>query len=86
MGFYSGSSTPSPDQEPRGCREVLILTRAAFGVLLIPMGILLGAIFTVILLVYLFGKSWILGVLGLAVLAAGIYLYARWERRHFGGP
>jgi hypothetical protein len=84
MGFYSGSSRPS-DQEPRGCREVLVLTRAAFGVLLVPLGILFGAMFSLIAVIYLFNRSWILGLAGILLLAGGVYLYARWERSHFRG-
>jgi len=86
MSFYSGSSEPPSAQEPRGCREVLVLTRAAFGVLLVPLGILLGAVFTLILIIFLFSRSWILGLGGLALLAVGVYFYASWERRHFHGP
>jgi len=86
MSFYSGSSEPPSEREPRGCREVFLLTRAAFGVLLVPLGILLGAVFTVTLIVFLFGRSWILGLAGLALLAVGVFCYARWERRHFHGP
>jgi uncharacterized membrane protein len=86
MSYYSGSSQPPSDQEPRGCREVLALTRAAFGVLLVPLGIIFGVIVALVLIFYLFSRSWILGLIGLAVVALGIYLYARWERRHFPGP
>jgi hypothetical protein len=85
MGFYR-SPEPPADQEPRGCREVLALTRAAFGVLLVPLGIMLGAIFTLIFIVYLFSRNGILGLAGLVLLAAGVYCYARWERAHFRGP
>lgn len=84
MGFYS--SQPPSDQGPQGCREVLLLTRAAFGVLLVPLAILLGAVFVFILILYLFAHSWILGLCGIGVLGVGIYLYARWERMHFRGP
>lgn len=87
MGFYQGPSRPPPEEEePRGCRDVLVLTRAAFGVLLIPLGVLVGAILAIVLLIYLFSRFWLLGVAGLALIGLGIYLYARWERRHFHGP
>ena len=83
MSFYYGKSEPPPDEEGSGCRDVLLLTRAAFGVLLIPLGILFGALLSVAVIVYLFSHSWLLGLLGLVLGGVGIYLYARWERRHF---
>lgn len=85
MAFYQGPSQP-PEEEPRGCRDVLILTRAAFGVLLVPLGILVGALLALVLIIYLFSRFWLLGVGGLAVVGFGIYLYARWEQHHFRGP
>ena len=85
MGFYQGQSEP-PAQEPGGCRDVLLLTQAAFGVLLIPLGILLGAVLALVAIVYLFSKFWLFGVLGLVVIAIGIYIYARWEQNHFRAP
>ena len=86
MGLYHGPSQQPQGEEPRGCRDVLILTRAAFGVLLIPLGILAGALLALIAIIYLFSRSWLLGIGGLVVLAIGIYLYARWEQHHFRGP
>jgi hypothetical protein len=86
VSFYYGGSEPPPEEEDhRGCRDVLLLTRAAFGILLLPMGILLGAMAGVGLLIFLFSRSWLLGLLGIILLAGVIYLYARWERGHFHG-
>jgi hypothetical protein len=87
MGFYYGPSKPEPEKEPGGCMEALILTRAAFAALALPVGILLGAILGLVLLVYLFSVHWLLGLAFLGVLGAGIAWYSRWERRRFpGGP
>ena len=88
MGFYYGpSTTPEPEKEPGGCMEALILTRAAFGALALPVGILFGAILGLVLLIYAFSYSRLLGLLIIAVLIGGIVAYARWERRKYpGGP
>jgi 1,4-dihydroxy-2-naphthoate octaprenyltransferase len=83
MGYYQRPSDPPPGEEPSGCRDVFLLTRAAFGVLLLPVGILLGAILALVLILFLFSKAWWLGLLGLIAIAVGIYLYARWEQHHF---
>jgi hypothetical protein len=88
MGFYYGpSSNPEPEKEPGGCMEALVLTRAAFAALALPVGILLGVIAGIVLIFVLFSVHWILGLLALGAIAAGIAWYARWERHRFpGGP
>ncbi len=86
MGFYYGpSSAPEPEKEPGGCMEALILTRAAFGALAIPVAVLIGAILGIVLLFIAFSIHWLVGVLYIALIAAGIAWYARWERRKFPG-
>jgi hypothetical protein len=65
--------------------EALVLTRAAFAALALPVGILLGAILGLVLLVYLFSVHWLLGVGFLGLIIAAIVGYARWERRKFPG-
>jgi hypothetical protein len=86
MGFYYGrSSAPEPEKEPGGCMEALILTRAAFGALAIPMLVLVGAIAGIVLLFVTFSIHWLVGILYLALIGAGIFAYSRWERRKFPG-
>ncbi|HTE83171.1 MAG TPA: hypothetical protein VK821_00380 [Dehalococcoidia bacterium] len=86
MGIYYGKSEPPPEEEQRGCRDVWLLTRAAFGILLLPMGILVGALAAVVLIIALFSRASVLGLLGIAIFAVGVYAYALWERHHFRGP
>lgn len=88
MGFYYGpSEPPKPDREPGGCLEALIITRAVFAVLAIPLAAILGVFVALAILIALFGVAWYWGVLWLAVLAAGVVAYARWERHRFrSGP
>lgn len=90
MGFYYGPSTPpdkKDEQEPGGCMEALILTRAAFAALAVPLLILFGAVAGLVLVLYLFSIHPLLGLAGLVALALGIALYARWERSRFiSGP
>lgn len=84
MGFYYGQSPPpEPEKEPGGCMEALIITRAVFGILALPLLIMFGVIVGLVLLVVLFSVHWLLGVLGLFVIAAAIAVYARWERIKF---
>jgi hypothetical protein len=85
MGFYYGKSEPPEEEQPHGCLDVLLLTRAVFGVLLVPLAALVGSLAAIGLILYLFSRWWVLGVAGLAAAAVVIYLYARWERNHFRG-
>lgn len=100
MGFYYGPSTPPPkggkggkkkgrddDSEPGGCLEALIITRAAFAALAVPLAVLFGAIIGLVLVLYLFAIHPLLGVVGIVTLGLGIAAFARWERGRFhSGP
>lgn len=87
MGFYYDKQPPKPEKEPGGCLEALIISRAVFGVLAVPLGVLLGLILAVVVLVALFSLAWYVGLVGILAIAAGVGAYARWERRRFrNGP
>lgn len=87
MGFYYGPSKPPEEKEPGGCMEALILTRAAFGALAVPLLILFGAIGGLVVVLYLFAVHVLLGLTAIVALALGIAVYARWERNKFrSGP
>ena len=81
MGTYYGSQ--KPEKEPGGCMEALMISRAIFGILALPLLIMIGAIFGLVVLVALFSVHWLLGLLGLALIVGGIAFYARWERSKF---
>jgi hypothetical protein len=83
--YYGPSETP-PEEEKSGCRDVWLLTRAAFGILLIPMGLFIGALVGIGVLVALFSRGPLFGIAGVALVAGGVTAYALWERRHFRGP
>lgn len=84
MGFYYGpSKPPEEEKEPGGCMEALILTRAAFGALALPIGVLFGAVGGLVLVLYLFAVHALLGIAAVLALVLGIALYARWERDKF---
>jgi hypothetical protein len=70
---------PPPDERP-GCRETLILTRAAFAVL-IPVLLAMVAVMVIVLAVLLLLVTHpVLALVPLAVLVIGLTLFARWER------
>jgi hypothetical protein len=83
MGFYYGSNEPPKEDPPPGSwRETIAIIWAVFKTLALPLGILFGAIFAMVLLVFLFTVSaW----LGLGVIAVGVgALLGRgiWEAKH----
>jgi hypothetical protein len=87
MGFYYGQSKTPEEKEPGGCLEALMLTRAAFGALALPLGILFGSVFGLVLVFYLFSVNALLGVAALVAVVLGVAVFARWERGRFrSGP
>ena len=86
MGFYYGQNEPpKSEKEPGGCLEVLLITRAVFGVLAIPLALILGLFAVLGIMIAAFSIAWYLGLLWIAVIAAGTVFYARWERGHISG-
>jgi hypothetical protein len=83
MGFYYGNSQPPKEKEPGGCRDVLVLTRVVFGVLFWPLAVMIGVIIGLVLVIYLWSIFWLLGVLALVLIGAGVGLYAHWERGRY---
>ena len=86
MGFYyNQNEPPKQEKEPGGCLEALLITRAVFGVLALPMAMILGLFVVLGVMIVAFSIAWYFGILWLALIAAGTVAYARWERGHFGG-
>lgn len=83
MGFYYGSSQPPDDDPPPGSwRETFIIIWAVFKTLALPLGLLFGVVFGVILVIWAFivnpwiGLALVLLIVG-ALVARGI-----WEAKH----
>jgi hypothetical protein len=76
----------APNEEPGGCLEVLVLTRAMFGILFWPVVALVGFVLAVVLVLYLFTVHPALVLIPVAAIALALYLFARWEQRHFRPP
>ncbi len=75
-----------PLDERPGCRETLILTRAAFAVLIpifLAMIAILGLVMVTLLLLITHS---LLALVPLAALVVGIVAFARWERRRIRPP
>ena len=76
-----------PREERPGCRETLILTRAAFAVLIPIFAAMVAVLVLVMTLLLLLLTNPILALIPLALLAGGLFAFARWERgRHRPPP
>jgi hypothetical protein len=81
MGFYHGSNEPS-GQDPGGWKETIQIILIVFRVLAVPLAMIMGVVFALFLLFWLFtvhmfaGLGMILLII-LAVAARGV-----WEAKH----
>lgn len=74
----------SPDERP-GCGDVVAITRALFGAILPPLMVMLGVVLAVALTVMAFSVTPWLSLIPIALVAGGIFMFARWERARPGG-
>jgi hypothetical protein len=70
---------PPPDERP-GCRETLILTRAAFAVLIPVLVAMIGVLVFVLAVLLLLFTHPVLALLLIAAVVGGITLFARSRR------
>jgi hypothetical protein len=76
---------PPPDERP-GCRETVILTRAAFAVLFPFLAAMIAVLVLVMTVLLLLFTNPALALIPLAVLVAGVFAFARWERGRYRPP
>jgi hypothetical protein len=78
---------PPDDQEkPPGCLEALVITRAVFGVILIPFLLMLSVIIDVAIAFLLYGVYPALALIPLGVTIVAVWGYARWEQHKYRPP
>jgi hypothetical protein len=75
-----------PSNDRPGCRETLILTRAAFAVLLPIFGAMIAIMSLVIGTLYLLLTHPVFAIVPLVMLFAGIVLFARLEKGRIPPP
>lgn len=71
---------PRAPKEPSGCLQTLLITRAIFGVLAIPLVIISGALIATLVTLFLFTVNPLLALIPLSLGIFGIYALARWEK------
>jgi uncharacterized membrane-anchored protein len=82
--MYYEEQTP-PEEKP-GCRDVWILTRAVFGVILPVLGVFIAILVALAVAFMLFAVHPALALLPIAALGAVIFAFAFWERSNYGPP
>ena len=70
-----------PKQQQAGCRDALVITRVAFGVLMPILLFGLGGIALVAVTIALFAVHWSLTLLPLGAVVVGLFALARRDRR-----
>ena len=76
---------PQQDQRP-GCRDVWVITLAVFAVILPVVGALIAVIGAMTAVFVLFTIHPALALIPIALMIAGIFAFAHWERRRFRPP
>ncbi|MFN0095248.1 MAG: hypothetical protein ACKVVT_10820 [Dehalococcoidia bacterium] len=83
MGFYYGPNSPPPEEDkPGGFKEVVVIIWAVFRALALPLGILFGAVFGLILLFVLFTVHWAAGIGAIGLIVLAVVARGIWEWRH----
>ncbi|MCL4240327.1 MAG: hypothetical protein KJ048_03145 [Dehalococcoidia bacterium] len=83
MGFYYGQNKPPEDEpNPGSWRETLAIIWVVFKVLAVPLGLLFGFVFALILVFWLFMISGWLGLAAIAAVVAALVARGVWEAKH----
>jgi hypothetical protein len=72
---------PQAPKEPSGCMQTLILTRMIITILLVPIGLIFGAIFVVLMTFYALSVHPLLALIPLGLGGATIYVGIQWEKK-----
>lgn len=83
MGFYYGSNQPPDDDPPPGSwRETFQIIWAVFQTLALPLGLLFGVVFGVILVIWAFIVNPWIGLVLVLLVIGGLVARGIWEAKH----
>ncbi|MFN8619043.1 MAG: hypothetical protein U0837_18330 [Dehalococcoidia bacterium] len=83
MGFYYGSGEPpKKDTSDSSWRETLTIIWVVFKTLALPLGLLFGAVFGIIFIIYAFTISGWLGLALLVLIVGAVVARGVWEAKH----
>lgn len=83
---YYDQQTPPPKDRPSGCFDAVLITRALFGLLFWPLIGIAAVITALVVTIVLFLVYPALALIPVAVSGIALWMYARWEQRHYRPP
>lgn len=81
MVYYE--QPPEDEEKPPGCLDVLLISRAVFGLLLWPVVAMFVVIGDIGVTFYLYTTRPILALIPILITAGAIGLFMAWERRRY---
>jgi hypothetical protein len=72
---------PPPPSEPNGCIQTLVISRMIFMILLVPIVLIIGVLFAVMMIFVAYSKHPLLGLAAISLTGAAFYAIVRWERQ-----
>jgi hypothetical protein len=86
VGYYEQQQRPDDREKPPGCLDVLVITRAVFGVLIWPIAVMFAVVLDVGITFYLYTAQPLLALIPIAVTGGAVWAFTRWERRRYLPP
>ena len=86
MGYYYDDKRPPDKEQPPGCLDALLITRAVFGVMMWPVLVMILVVFDAVVVFYMFSLHPALALIPIGITAGALWLFARWEQKHFRPP
>jgi hypothetical protein len=80
---YYEQQRPDDREKPPGCLDVILITRAVFGVLLWPLSVMFVVILDLGVTFYLYATQPLLALIPVAITAAAICGFTLWERHRY---
>ena len=84
MVYYD--QQPDEEDKPPGCLDVLLITRAVFGILAWPIVGMFVVVLDLGVTFYLYATRPVLALIPIAITAVAIWAFMAWERRRFPPP
>lgn len=85
MGYYYDQGPPDKEQPP-GCLDALLITRAVFGVLMWPVIAMVLVIVDAGFIFYAFSLHPALALIPIGLSVGALWLFAKWEQKRFRPP
>ncbi len=86
MAYYNDDQRPPDKEQPPGCLDALLITRAVFGVMMWPVFAMVLVVVDASVIFYLYALHPALALIPVGLTAAALWLFARWEQKHFRPP